>query len=109
VQDSLEHIIDIVIQRKETMGVIRKHYYVSGRVQGVGFRYRAYHTANSLRLTGYVKNLYDGRVELEVQGERDMVERFLGMVEQGTWIHIDGIESENMDVIEDERSFRTEY
>jgi acylphosphatase len=91
------------------MGVIRKHYLVSGRVQGVGFRYRAYHTANSMRLTGYVRNLYDGRVELEVQGERELVESFLGRVEQGTWIHIDGIESRNMNVIEEERSFRTEY
>lgn len=91
------------------MGIIRKHYYVSGRVQGVGFRYRAYYTAQHLRLTGYVKNLYDGRVELEVQGEREMVEQFLGAVEQGTYIHIDNIESMNMEVLEDERSFRTEY
>lgn len=91
------------------MGIIRKHYYVSGRVQSVGFRYRAYYTAQHMGLTGYVKNLYDGRVELEVQGEREMVESFLGAVEAGTYIHIDGIESMNMEVLEDERSFRTEY
>lgn len=89
--------------------VIRKHYYVSGHVQGVGFRYRAYHVAQSMRLTGYVKNLYDGRVELEIQGEQEMVYSFLGAVEQGSFIHIDGIESEDMEVDEEERSFRTEY
>lgn len=89
------------------MGIIRKHYYVGGRVQGVGFRYRAYHAAQMLRLTGYAKNLYDGRVELELQGERETIDQFLGMVEQGTFIHIDEIESENMEVIEDERNFRT--
>lgn len=91
------------------MGVIRRHYYVSGRVQGVGFRYRAYYTAQHMRLTGYVKNLYDGRVELEVQGEEELVRSFLGEVEEGSFIHIDDIESRDIDVIEDERSFRTEY
>ena len=62
-----------------------------------------------MRLTGYVRNLYDGRVELEVQGDEDLVRKFLEEVESGTWIHIDGIDSENIPVIEDERSFRTEY
>ena len=91
------------------MGIIRRHYFVSGRVQGVGFRYRAYYTARAMGLTGFVKNLYDGRVELEVQGDEDMVRSFLGEVEAGTFIHIDDIESKDMNVIEDERSFRTEY
>jgi len=85
--------------------VIRKHYYVSGSVQGVGFRYRAYHTANRLGLTGYAINLYDGRVELEVQGEKGLVDAFLGYMEEGTFIHIDGIESCNMEVDPSERSF----
>jgi len=45
--------------------MIRKHIYFSGSVQGVGFRYRAYYIAQSLSLTGWVKNLWDGRVEME--------------------------------------------
>lgn len=90
------------------MSIIRRHYYVSGSVQGVGFRYRAYHIAQHLRLTGYVKNLYDGRVEMEVQGESELVRDFLEQVGAGRFIYIDNIESKNMDVIEDERSFRTE-
>lgn len=91
-----------------SMSVIRRHYFVSGSVQGVGFRYRAYHIAQHLRLTGYVKNLYDGRVELEVQGESELVRDFLEQVGEGRFIYIDGIECKDMDVIEDERSFRTE-
>ena len=91
------------------MGIIRRHYYVSGRVQGVGFRYRAYHTAQHMGLTGYVKNLYDGRVEMEVQGEAEIVRSFPDKVGAGTFIHIEDIQSKDMDVIEDERSFRTEY
>ena len=56
--------------------VIRKHMYISGDVQGVGFRYRANYAAKGLGLTGFVRNLYDGRVEIEVQGERDLIPRF---------------------------------
>ena len=48
---------------------IRQHLNVQGTVQGVGFRYRAKHMADALALTGTVKNLPDGSVELEVQGE----------------------------------------
>ncbi len=85
--------------------IVRKHYYVSGRVQGVGFRYRAYYTANNLGLTGYAINLDDGRVELEVQGEEALVRDFLGTVEEGSFIHIDGIESYDMEVQDLERKF----
>lgn len=85
---------------------IRKHYFVSGRVQGVGFRYRAYHLANSLGITGYVTNLYDGRVELELQGEKDLVNGFLDRIAQGNFIYIDDVEVSSMAVEEEEREFR---
>ena len=61
------------------MEKIRKHFYFSGRVKGVGFRYRSYYIAQSIGLTGWVRNLWDDRVEMEVQGTREeireMVER----------------------------------
>lgn len=85
--------------------IIRRHYYVSGRVQGVGFRYRAYYTAQSLGLTGYAVNLSDGRVELEVQGEESFVRDFLGRVEEGSFIHINGIESYDMEIKTSDRAF----
>lgn len=85
--------------------IIRKHYYVSGCVQGVGFRYRAYHLANSLRITGYAKNLYDGRVEMELQGEGELVNGFLDKMAQGSYIYIEDVEISNMDVDEGESSF----
>ena len=47
---------------------IRKHVYFYGRVQGVGFRWRAVQTAKDLHLTGWVRNMYNGNVEMEVQG-----------------------------------------
>ncbi len=85
--------------------MIRKHYYVSGRVQGVGFRYRAYYTAQHYGLTGYAVNLDDGRVELEVQGEQAIVDMFLGKVEEGNFIRIDRVETRNMQVDPKEARF----
>ena len=48
--------------------IIRKHFFFKGRVQGVGFRYRAQNAASLYSVTGWVKNLYDGSVEMEAQG-----------------------------------------
>lgn len=51
----------------------RRTYYFSGRVQGVGFRYTTHHIARGHPVTGYVRNLPDGRVELVMEGEeKDM-------------------------------------
>ena len=41
--------------------MVRKHIFFSGDVQGVGFRYRSFYIAQSLGLTGWVENLWDGR------------------------------------------------
>lgn len=86
--------------------MIRQHMYISGDVQGVGFRYRAYHAAQRLGLTGYVRNLYDGRVELEVQGDRELISRLLGEIDAGSFVHMDNIESKTIPVVEDESSFK---
>jgi acylphosphatase len=45
-----------------------KRFYISGRVQGVGFRYFAQNSAEQLGIAGYVKNLSDGRVEVYAIG-----------------------------------------
>ena len=53
----------------------RRKYLFKGRVQGVGFRFRCFSIANELKLTGFVKNEYDGSVSMEVQGEGMQIER----------------------------------
>ena len=51
--------------------------YVSGRVQGVGFRYFTKSKALELNLKGWVRNLPDGRVEVAAKGDPDTLERFM--------------------------------
>ncbi|HEY5931968.1 MAG TPA: acylphosphatase [Nitrospira sp.] len=53
---------------------VRAHILVVGRVQGVGFRAFAARTATRLDLSGGVRNLDDGRVELDVEGRRPVIE-----------------------------------
>ena len=60
-----------------------RRYYVSGFVQGVGFRYFAQDVAEQLRLTGYVRNLRDGRVEAYVIGTGEQHLRFLAAMKKG--------------------------
>ena len=56
---------------------------ITGRVQGVGFRYRAMSTAQELNLSGFVKNRYDGSVYSEVCGEDYAVDQFIEWCKQG--------------------------
>ncbi len=54
----------------------RMHVLYSGYVQGVGFRYTARQTARGYAVTGFVRNLPDGRVELIAEGDREELEAF---------------------------------
>ena len=55
-----------------------------GRVQGVGFRYYARQVAESLELRGWVRNLPDGTVEVQVAGAPDQIERFKSELQRGS-------------------------
>lgn len=52
----------------------RAHAFFEGRVQGVGFRHAAEGIAQRLGLTGWVKNLHDGRVEIVCEGPKDKID-----------------------------------
>ena len=86
---------------------VRKHIYFSGRVQGVGFRYSAIYLARPLGLTGWVENLWDGRVEMEVQGDENAIAELLRGLRTQRFIIIDDIEIRTIPLVEDERGFRT--
>ncbi|NBB94852.1 MAG: acylphosphatase [Planctomycetes bacterium] len=65
--------------------------HFKGNVQGVGFRYATTRTANDYDVTGYVKNLPDGRVELVAEGERKEIDAFVNDVRDRMSGHIRGV------------------
>lgn len=88
------------------MKKIRKEYRFTGRVQGVGFRYHAYHTAHLLEITGWVQNCCDGSVEAQAQGHEEALKDFVAMLSQGRYIEIDGVEEKELPVKDEERGFQ---
>ena len=64
------------------MAIARK-YVISGRVQGVGYRFFAERVANQLGLRGYVKNLWDGNVEAYAIGDEARLEEFKRRLAEG--------------------------
>ena len=78
--------------------VVRKHFYFSGRVQGVGFRFQACMLARSLGLTGYVQNLWDGRVEMEAQGEEKLVWDLISALHKQLYIVIEDMDVKDMEL-----------
>lgn len=86
--------------------MIRKQIKFYGRVQGVGFRYKASHMADALSLTGFVHNEYDGSVRMEVQGEEAMIDRLILALQQDRYIDIRDMDVKKLAVDEEERSFR---
>lgn len=63
--------------------IVRAHLYVSGIVQGVFFRANTHDVARFLDLTGYVKNLPDGRVDVVAEGPKDKVEQLINWCYKG--------------------------
>ena len=89
--------------------MVRKRLTFIGRVQGVGFRYRAYHAAQGLRLTGWVMNNWDGSVIMEAQGQEEEIDKLVAMIGKGTFVMIDRIDSKTIPLVEDERSFKVRH
>jgi len=75
------------------MAEARVHIYVSGRVQGVFYRSNTRRRALELGLTGWVRNLPDGRVEIVAEGEREKLERLIEWCGRGPPLaRVEGLE-----------------
>ena len=68
--------------------MVQAHILYSGTVQGVGFRFMVQRYALSLDLTGWVKNLSNGSVEILVNGPKENIEKLFEMVEEYFQGHI---------------------
>lgn len=84
----------------------RYNMIFKGRVQGVGFRYKSYMIANELGLTGDVYNLYDGDVEVNVQGNQEKIDFFLDRLAHDRFIRIDDIKIKEKELKIDEKEFK---
>ncbi|MGN8224254.1 acylphosphatase [Gracilimonas sp. BCB1] len=62
---------------------MKKHIFISGRVQGVGFRHFTKTRARSLGVNGWVRNLPDGRVEAVFQGDEQLVDQLIEKCKKG--------------------------
>jgi acylphosphatase len=72
-----------------------RRWYISGRVQGVGYRYFAQRAAAALGLSGYARNLDDGRVEVYAAGPSEALSEFSARLREGPrWADVRGIEEQ---------------
>ena len=62
---------------------LRAHVFISGRVQGVSFRWFTQRKAQELGLTGWVRNLWDGRVEAVFEGPEETVRQAVAWCHRG--------------------------
>lgn len=60
----------------------RETVFFQGRVQGVGFRYTTLQVAKGFEVSGWVKNLPDGRVELQAEGDPEEIDAFISAIEE---------------------------
>jgi len=74
--------------------VKRLRVTVTGNVQGVGYRYFVLERAQSLSVHGWVRNLFDGRVEAELEGESGSVNMLLDAMREGpTFAHVEQVQT----------------
>ena len=88
--------------------MIRKRILFTGRVQGVGFRWRARQAAVLYDCTGWCRNDPDGAVTMEIQGKEEAIDRVIESLENGRFIWIHGMDVTLLDPDPEERGFRTE-
>ncbi len=89
---------------------IARKFFISGDVQGVGFRFFAQRAAARHQIVGYVKNLEDGRVEALAEGPRHNVEAFKHELATGPrFSSVDHLEEINLDPSGSYSTFRIEH
>jgi acylphosphatase len=81
--DRTKRSVSATIRKFVSDATQARRYFVSGMVQGVGFRFYAQRTAEKLRLSGYARNLRDGRVEVYALGTAEQLAVMRAALERG--------------------------
>jgi len=89
---------------------IKRHIYISGRVQGIGFRANARDKAQILGVKGWIRNLHDGRVEAVVEGEQSSVNQMINYLKRGpSFARVDNYEIKKESPKDNFNSFSIRY
>ena len=91
------------------MEIIREHFVFTGRVQGVGFRYKVSILTHHYKVTGWIKNNADGSVEAQLQGREEALDQIVRQLNQDAYIRIDWITRERMEPDRKEGGFSVRY
>ena len=95
--------------KEEVMDKVRRHFHFYGQVQGVGFRFQAMMAAQSLGLTGWVRNEHDGSVTMEIQGSEEEIAAAIDLIRNSRFIRIEKTETKLIPLEEGETSFHADY
>ena len=87
--------------------ILRRHLIFSGRVQGVGFRWRARQATRSAGATGWVRNDRGGTVSMELQGSEEQIDLVLRALERGRYLYIEELNVRSIPPEPEERDFVT--
>ncbi len=90
--------------------IFRKHLYISGRVQGVGYRAYFMKHARKLGLKGWVKNRVDGRVEAVIDGDKDQLKMMVEYARKGPgWARVEQVVEQNEEFQGEYNDFRIKH
>ena len=88
----------------------RIYAVVQGQVQGVGFRWFVQSLANSLQITGWIRNMENGMVEMELQGETAALHQLLSRIRRGVrFIHVENLSCKPIPTQLKEKRFTVRY
>ncbi len=90
--------------------IVRYYGRAGGRVQGVGFRFFVQQNASELGLTGWVRNMDDGSVTMEIQGQEAPVDELERRIRKGNgFIRVDELSLEEREAVAAEERFQIRY
>lgn len=88
--------------------MIRQRIVFTGRVQGVGFRWRAKQAASLYGCTGWCRNDWDGSVTMEIQGEEEAIDKVIRSIGESRYVWIQDMDVTPLYPDPDERGFHAE-
>lgn len=102
----ISHANNIKFPKFNSSSITRKKVTFSGRVQKVGFRLEIYCIAERMKLTGWVKNLEDGSVEAELQGEESQIYFLVNCMQALKRASVKKMNMIDVPISEDEENFK---